>query len=527
MIRYIKEINCTVKQRNTKETATRLADPKKLLIKNIFSNWAMMFVSIAIAFFMSPFLVHNLGKEQYGIWALVLSIVSYSGFLDAGMRQSLARYIPKYYAVKDYPKLNQVLSTTDAIYWVTGSLVMLATLVVAFFFIGVFNVTAEYMPVMRITLILVGVNEAMRFVFITRSALGPFHRYDIGNAIDILGTVANALVVVIFIGRGYSIITLAVIMVSTFFLKFFIRSIYQKRLVPEIEYKLAHVNKQTFKELFEYGAVSFFIVVAWMVIFNSDNVIIGMFLNTTDVTYYSIAGMMINYLRTLINAIGTPLIPTISHLEASNNYEEIAGLYTKLSKYLNYLAACIAIGILFYGGHFINLWMGEGFKSTVNVLHILIIPAAIYLPQVVANSVLLGISRHRTLLKVLAFEAIIKIVLSVILIKPLGIYGVAIGTALPQFVIYTFIYPRIFTRIIGLELKKYYTMNLKAIAIASALTVPISLLLIYLNKIQGWPGFIISVITVVIFAAIGFWKWVIESWDKEKLLNKLKYRKVS
>jgi hypothetical protein len=70
-------------------------------------------------------------------------------------------------------------------------------------------------------------------------------------------------------------------------------------------------------------------------------------------------------------------------------------------------------------------------------------------------------------------------------------------------------------------------MNSKAIAIASALTVPLSLVLIYLNKIQGWPGFIISVITVVIFAAIGFWKWVIESWDKERLLNKLKFRKVS
>jgi O-antigen/teichoic acid export membrane protein len=498
-----------------------LVDPKKLLIKNIFSNWAMMAVSIAIAFFMSPFLVHNLGKEQYGIWALVLSIIGYSSFLDAGMRQSLARFIPKYYAVKDYVKLNQVLSTTNAIYFVTGMLVIVGTLIIAFFFAHFFKVSEELLPIMKIVLILIGFNEAMRFFFITRSALGPFHRYDIGNIIDIMSTIGNALVIVYFISRGYSLITLAIITVATSLIKFTIRSVYQKRLVPEVDYRIKHVDKETFKELFEYGAVSFFIVVAWMVIFNSDNVVIGMFLSTTDVTYFSIAGMMINYLRTLINAIGIPLVPAISHFDASSDREQIAALYTKLSRYLNYLTACIAIGILFFGDRFIGLWMGEGFGPTVKVLYILIIPASIYLPQVAANSVLLGISRHRTLFKMLAVEATAKITLSVILVKPLGIFGVALGTAIPQFIIYLFIYPRIFSKIIGLKLKVYYITNLKIIMAASILTVPLSFILRFFNMISGWLGFIISVAIVVAVAAAGFWLRVLEPEDKARIADKL------
>ena len=172
-----------------------MVDPKKLLVKNIFSNWASMFVSILIAFFMSPFLVHNLGKAEYGIWALVLSIVAYSHFLDAGMRQSLARYIPKYYATRDYQKLNEVLSSSNAIYAITGSLVIVGALFIAVFLAGLFNVSPELMTVMKITLVLVGFNEALRFYFITASSLGPFHRYDIGNAIDILTTIVNALIV--------------------------------------------------------------------------------------------------------------------------------------------------------------------------------------------------------------------------------------------------------------------------------------------------------------------------------------------
>ncbi len=500
----------------------KAANPISRLAKNIFSNWASMAISILIAFFMSPFLVHNLGKEQYGIWALVLSIMAYSHFLDAGMRQSLARYIPKYYATKNYLKLNQVLSSSQGIYTFTGTLVMLGTLIIVMFFAGLFNVAPEYMRAMKFTLLLVGLNEAFRFYFITASALGPFHRYDIGNIIDIIFTVLNAVLIFYFISQGYELIALAIITVSTATTKFLVRAIYQKRLVPQIEYKIKHVDKATIKEMFNYGIVSFFIVIAWMVIFNSDNVIIGMYLTTTDITYFSIAGMMINYLRTLINAIGIPLVPAISHFDASSDHKEIARLYTKLSRYLYYLTSCIAAGILFFGGKFINLWMGEGFQSTINVLYILIIPAAIYLPQVAANSVLLGISKHKTLLYILIVESVVKIGLSLILIQTMGIYGVAIGTAVPQFLIYLFVYPYLFSKIIGISLKAYYMTNLVMAITASIFVVPISFALQKFNVLAGWPGLIVDVVVFGVLAVVGFWFRVLTVEERVDMLSRFR-----
>lgn len=499
-----------------------MKNPRQLLIKNIFSNWAMMFVSMIIAFFMSPFLVHNLGKEQYGIWALVLSIISYSAFWDAGMRQSLARYIPKYYAVKDFLKLNQVLSSTNAVYALTGTLVIIGTLIIAFFFAGIFNVSKELLPVLRITLIIIGLNEALRFFFITRSALGPFHRYDIGNAIDILCAIANALVVVYFINKGYDLITLAIITMATALTKFTIRSVYQKRLVPEAKYRIKYIDKQTIKELFEYGLVSFFIVVAWMVIFSSDNIIIGIFQTTTEVTYYSIALTLITYLRTLMSSIGVPLVPAVSHLEATSSLGEINALHTKLSNYLYYLTATICVGIVLFGSNFIYLWMGPDFQKTVNVLHILIIPAAIYLPQVTSNSILLGIGKHRPLLYILIGEATSKIALSLILIQFWGIYGVALGTAIPQTVVYLFIYPRVYHKITKASLSRFYLNSLKMIITSVLFTCPLGLAIKYYLLFDGWPGFAAAVLAVSIAAGIGFWWKVLASEDKTRIITRVR-----
>jgi len=500
-----------------------MKNPKQMLIKNVFSNWAMMFVSMIIAFFMSPFLVHNLGKEQYGIWALVLSIISYSSFLDAGMRQSLARYIPKYYAVKDFLKLNQVLSSTNAVYAFTGTLVIFGTLIIAFFFADVFNVSEQLLPVLRITLILIGLNEAVRFFFITRSALGPFHRYDVGNAIDILGAIANALVIVYFISKGYELITLAIITIVTALTKFTIRSVYQKRLVPEVEYRIKYIDKQTIKELFEYGLVSFFIVISWLVIFSSDNIIIGIFRTATDVTYYSIALTLITYLRTLMWSIGVPLVPTVSHMEATTSkLGEINELHTKLSNYLYFFSTTICVGIILFGSNFIYLWMGPDFQKTVTVLHLLIIPAAIYLPQVMSNAILLGTGKHRPLLYILIGEASSKIILSLVLIQFWGIYGVALGTAIPQTVVYLFIYPRVYHKITRASLSRFYLNSLKMVIAGVLFTCPIGLLIKYYLLFDGWPGFIAAVVIVGATASVGFWWKIMVSDDKTRIVSRIR-----
>ncbi|MCP4580779.1 MAG: oligosaccharide flippase family protein [candidate division Zixibacteria bacterium] len=500
-----------------------MANPKRRLVKNIFSNWASMFVSLGLAFFMSPFLVHNLGKEQYGIWALVLSVVAYTNFLDAGMKQSLARFIPKYYATKDYKSLNEIINSSNLIYGISGTLIIPFVLIIAIYFIDLFNVSPELKTAMQIVLIIIGFKQVCVFYFMTSTALGPFHRYDIGNVIDIIVALLNALIIVYFVSTGRGLIALAVITFSTHFAKLIARTIAQKRLVPEIKYRLKNANIKRVKELMSYGFISLLIVVAWMVIFSSDNIIIGIFLNTTQVTYFSIAGIMINYLRTMINAIGIPLIPAISHFDASKDHKEIADLYLRLSKYLYYLTSCVAAGILFLGGRFILLWMGDDFQSTVNVLHILIIPAAIYLPQVAANSVLLGISKHKTLLYILVIEAVLKIALSVILVQTsLGIYGVALGTAMPQFIIYLFIYPVVFSRIIEISLKSFYTTNLKMVLAASVLTVPIGFLLTNFNPIGGWPGLIINTMGLSLVALAGFWYWVLIPEDRVNLLARFK-----
>jgi O-antigen/teichoic acid export membrane protein len=502
-----------------------MKNPKQLLLKNIFSNWALMVTSAIIAFFLTPFLVHTLGKEEYGIWALVFSIIAYMNFFDVGMKQSLARYLSKHYATKDYDGLNAVINSSNLIYTITGSLVIIGTLVVAHFFLDSFSVAPELLPVMRTALIIIGFNQAVHFFFMTGTAIGPFHRYDISNAVEITFSIISALIVVYYLKKGHGLITLAIITITVNIVQSVVRRIVQQYLVPQIRWRFKYIDRKYVRELLGYGFVGFLIVISWMVIFNIDNVVVGIFLSTTAVTFYSIAGQMITYLRTIINAIGIPLVPAISHLDATSDTREIAGLYSKISKYLYYFSGCICVGLMFFAGKFIYLWMGPEFTDTVEILMILTIPVCVYLPQVMANSVLLGIGRHLPLFYVLAAEAVSNAALSLILVRPLGIHGVALGTAIPQLIIYLFVYPYVFHRIIKASLKGFYLTSAKMLATSALFTLPIAVLMKYVNHIPGWGGLFADIVLVGAFALAGFlWK-VLDPEDRVKLLSKLKKTK--
>ena len=53
----------------------------KKFLRNILSSVSGYAVTVLVALFLSPFVVHSLGDESYGLWVLVVSLTGYYGLL--------------------------------------------------------------------------------------------------------------------------------------------------------------------------------------------------------------------------------------------------------------------------------------------------------------------------------------------------------------------------------------------------------------------------------------------------------------
>lgn len=168
-----------------------------------------------------------------------------------------------------------------------------------------------------------------------------------------------------------------------------------------------------------------------------------------------------------------------------------------------------------------TLWMGPGFELTTEILRILVVTAALYLPQVTSNSILLGISRHKPLFYILLAEAVANIVLSVILVQYIGVYGVALGLAIPQLIIYSVVYPVIYHRILEAPVGRFYKEAAVSASLALIATVPIALLVEYLLVPSNWLIFIVDVVIVTSAILVGFALFILEPYDRQRLLTKV------
>jgi O-antigen/teichoic acid export membrane protein len=402
------------------------------IIKNVLMNWTAFAATVLAGFLMSPFLVRHLGDSIYGVWILIGSLVGYLGLLDFGITPSILKYIAEYRARGDQAAINRVVSGAFAVFSLLGLLSLLASLAIAFSFNDIFNTPLGDNTAAAVV-ILAGINLAVTFpalVFI--GVLRGYQRYDIDASITALTIIARSLLVVVLIRRGYGIMALAL---STFAfdmlrLAYLIRSAY--RLNPSIRISRAYVERAEMRRLFGYSAYVFVMIVGKQMIFYTDSIIIGLFLTTSSVTAYFVASRLVIYLQMLVSEMVGVLTPTTSDLDARDDHKGIKELLVLSTKYMLMIALPASAIFFVMGGDFIALWMGPSFAGSARILPILTVATLAHLIEMPADTVLLGLGKHRVVAGFLFLQAVANLILSVALVEAFGMEGVAFATAIPM-----------------------------------------------------------------------------------------------
>ncbi len=492
--------------------------------KNVLTTYASVVISLLIVFFFTPYLISMLGKIEYGLWTLMFSIIAYMELADLGMRQSLVRNISKYLATEDWPQLNQVFSSSILIYFFIGAIIQIATLVVTFFFLDSFQIPAELMNMAKGCLLVLGTNQAVSFMVIPFASMGPYHRFDINVYFTLPTRIVQTVGMIVLLEYGLGLVEMAFLVMAMSFLSRYGLHLARRKLFPRVRFSFRDVNREKSKELINYALYSFLIVAMLMIIYQTDNIIIGRFISMEAVSVFSIGAALIAQLRNIIYNISVPLVPTISHFEAEKRFDRIISVYSRSTSYLYYLAGLLTVCTFAFGGPFVLLWVGADFTESITILYLLIVPAAINFPQLIANSVLYGISRHKITFYVLAAEAVSKIILSLVLVLVFhwGIVGVAIGTAVPQLLIYTLVYPYFFYRELKAPVSQFYKTAARSLLYSAVVCIPPAWLAYYFLKPDTWLNFAIGGCFTALVAFVGFYHFLLDADDKKRLIEKLR-----
>lgn len=426
------------------------------LFKSSVSRTLLTILSIAISFFMLPFLVSKLGDKWYGIWTIVGSLLGYYYLVDFGLATAVTRYVTQYIAKKESHNVNIIINTSLVIYTIMALAIFIITIIISYM-ANFFVTDTQNLYLIRLVIIIMGLNLAVEFPFKAFSGIiGAYVRYDLLSYSHLFTLLLSTTLTVFFLSRGYGILLLSLIGFACSQISNLLYYFIAKYLFSDMQINLKYFQKDKVRELFSYSVWSFVIQISDQLRFKIDSIVIAWMMTASHVTHYFIGARLAELFLNLVFRATNILMPVFTKYHAENNYEEIRNKLLFLTK-INTILSVFGGGIIIIVGKpFIIRWMSEKYLDAYPVLVVLMIALTFEIIFNPSSNVLYAISKHRFLSMVNITEGCLNLVLSLILIRYYGILGVAIGTAIPLVISRLFVLPFYVCKQIELPIKQYF-----------------------------------------------------------------------
>ncbi len=453
---------------------------KRQILKNVGSSWSALAVNVIVGIFLSPFILHRLGDAAFGIWVLIFSITGYYGLFDLGIRSSIIRYVSKYTATDDREKLTQFLSTALFTYSCIGAVSMVLTALLSSSVEHLFKIPPAMHAQARLLLLMVGASVSLGFPLgVFGGMLEGLQRFYILNWTSIAATLARAALIVYFLYRGYGLLTVALITVALPLVSSVLRGIVVFRLCP-VALSMKHVDRASFRHMANYGSTTFLVMVAARLRFRTDELVLGTMMSTVAVTWFNIGARIVDYANEFVTSLSQVFVPMSSQSEATGNMDRVRKIYIAGNRVCAFLILPITAILIILGKHIIRVWVGGRYVAhSYPVLVVMIIPFALMLSQAASTRVLFGLGKHQTLAAITVIEGLANLLLSIALVRPLGIVGDALGTAVPLAFTCLYFTPRHMRKQIGVPVRTFLR---QAYTLPILLTLPLVVVLWLANR---------------------------------------------
>lgn len=405
------------------------------LVLGAATNWAAFAVGLAISFFLAPYLIRGLGDARYGVWCVVESILAYFTLFDLGIASCLVRYVAKYHATDERAELNKVVSACLAIFSAAaiGALI-LGSIVVPFVGPGLERNLGEPGDVPAFMLLMLA-NLALSLpLSVFPTILDGLQRFGAKSLVRLTFLALRVSGIVYVMETRPGLLPLAVVYTVVNLLEQAAMAGLAFRFLPGLRVSKKLIDRETLHRVKGYSIDAFLAMLAGRITVQTGAIVVGGFLGVASAAHYALASRLVELAKNLLRSATTTLTPAVSEREAKGDLEGVRRVLLDGTRWVLYLVLPIHLGLLFFGGPFLARWVGgpQYAEWCYPTMAILSATLTIGVAQSVAARILYGLGMLRLFARLALVEAALNLVMSLALVGPMGLEGVAIAVAVPN-----------------------------------------------------------------------------------------------
>jgi O-antigen/teichoic acid export membrane protein len=383
-----------------------------------------------VSFLLTPYIVHKLGVQRYGLWAFVSSAVGFAALLQFGVGKGSVRFIAFYSEQGEFEVVRRIVSYSAASHIVAGILLspfawlagrallphlnippdlvhtgeVLFPLVFAYFFLagavrplGLLLVGLERMWMMSVSTLLSQFGYAVTVVVLLRAGAGLYG---------------------LVVATGFQALLQAV----AFYLS-------GKKLIGRVFGNPFRLDRGLLKEMLRFGGWIQVNSLANLVNRQTDAIVIGSWVNVSNVAFYDVGNRIAQLVRTLPLALLGPLLPATAGIHAQGDEARLARTVLQSNRLLGLLTVGMAGYVLAAAPLIMTVWLGHGYPHVVVITVVMVVTYTLNNLTGVGTTVVSAIGRPRYESEYAVVGMLLNVAATLALAPFFGLYGIVGGTA--------------------------------------------------------------------------------------------------
>jgi len=240
--------------RASSPTSGALPSGRRLAL-NAVSNWAALGIGIVVNLFLVKFLYTKLGRSDYGLFQVALSVTQITALLRFGMAGSVLRHGSEALASRDWERLSDTMSVTRTLLIVAGVGAWLLALGVSLFLLDTLKVPEPSRDATRLLIILTGVSTACNIMAVVYlGLLRAMERYYLANAFAVGEVLFRVAILTVAFGLGcvrLEVLGVAFAVPAVFMVVAAAATV--RRLLPQADLSFRRCSRSAWREVVGFG----------------------------------------------------------------------------------------------------------------------------------------------------------------------------------------------------------------------------------------------------------------------------------
>lgn len=348
-------------------------------IINVFCSMAVLVTNLVISFFLSPYIVKNIGVEANGFVTLANNFVTYANLIVGALNSMAARFITVAHVQKDYKKANLYY---NSVFW--GNLIIVAVLLLPAAYLIVQLQNIVNVP----SNIVWDVKLLFSFVFLNFFVITGAPNWDCGvyitNRLDrqYIPSMATSVFRCVFLFLILTIFTphvwyIGFVSTIVMLINLAVNGYNTHKLTPELKIYLGSGKRicswDIIRELVGSGVWNSISSVGNMLLGGLDLLICNMALGATAMGVLSLSKTLPNYIQQFSVSIRNAFAPELTINYATGNKQAVLRDINRAMKMTSIILTIPIAGIVVLGDRFFALWVPSQDARLLQTLSVLAI----------------------------------------------------------------------------------------------------------------------------------------------------------